>query len=66
MAGALTTAQLGVDLLEPQFLGLTDDDEQQLVVAVGQRGLRVEQPVEGEVAAVGNVFSHAQAITRSR
>lgn len=65
MAGALTTAQRGDDLLEPQFLGLMDDDERQLVVAVEPRVLRVEQPVAGEVAAVGNVFSPAQAVTRS-
>ena len=43
------------DLLEPQFLGLVDDDEQQLVMMVGDRMLGREQRLQRQIVAVGHV-----------
>src|SRR5690606_337256 len=50
---------LGDGLLEPQLLGLVDDDEEQLVVPVRLGVLRGEDAVEGEIAPIGHGFGHA-------
>ena len=41
-------------LLQPQFLGLVDDDEQHFIVQVGQRLLGGEQLVELQIIGIGH------------
>ena len=56
--------QLVDGLLEPELLGLVDDDEQQLVMMIGDRVLGVEQLVERQILAVGHVagVSHGDCV----
>jgi hypothetical protein len=56
----LQPAELVQQLLEPQLVDLVDDDEQHLVVLVRPWLLRGEQPVEPQVAGVGDVLSHVR------
>src|SRR6516162_3013334 len=39
--------------LEPQLMGLVDDDKQQLVIGVGHRSLRRQQFVDFQIRGVG-------------
>ena len=50
----LGEAQFADDLLEPKFLGLMDDDEQQLVIGIGLRMLAGEEVVERQIARIGH------------
>src|ERR1700685_3109192 len=51
----LQQRRLVQDLLEPQLVDLVDDDEEQLVVRVGERRLTRKQVVKAQVGAVGQV-----------
>jgi len=50
----LVIVELVDDLLEPQFLGLVEDDEQQFVMMIRDRMLGGEQRPQSEVAAIGH------------
>ena len=46
--------------LHPQFAGLVLDDEEQLVVRVAQRVLRLEHAVEREIVAVAHALGEVE------